>query len=615
MDNAQTSPPSVSHLAARLLVLPAWLAPRLQSLGSRWWDNAAKADGRAFWRWLALNWQKIAAWWLTIGLGLSALLMLAALVAWQNPQVMLMRVVNFGLNVSAWSAALASRGSLVMLVLSLPVLLPAMLLTLAAMLVVSMGVVIFAPVLLIGAACFAFLFLAALFKRGGAWAARFVLGSLAESDQKASLFAKARAALGFSGANTNSQGAPKVMDGEEIERFKAANAASDRGAEILLGQINKEPFSYRTEKHVYITASSRSGKGRDLIIPNLKIQPESVFVLDPKGENCNTTAALREALGHRIAAFDPYELTDYPCAAFNPLSMLKGDDMVTGADYLAEALVVGGNDHWTQSARTLVRALSLHIATASDEAMGGYPRDLLTMREWMTGALDTTLEEMMKNGALDGMVSRLGKSLHEIPEKERGSIISTARRSTSWLDNPRLAKMFATGDACIDFDDFRDETKRLSVFVCLPATIFTTYPQVCRLLTTFSLDTMMRSLTGRRRPVMFILDELAQLDQLPIVGRAFTLGAGFGLQIWAIFQSIEQAQKLYPLDALYGSSGVRCFFKVEEPTTCEYASKASSGVLSPADIRRLPEFDMLTLLDGANPLIIERLGASLPKRQ
>jgi hypothetical protein len=114
---------------------------------------------------------------------------------------------------------------------------------------------------------------------------------------------------------------------------------------------------------------------------------------------------------------------------------------------------------------------------------------------------------------------------------------------------------------------------------------------------------------------MFILDELAQLDKLPIIERAFTLGAGFGVQIWAIFQSTEQAQKLYPLDALYGSAGVRCFFKVEEPTTCDYASKASSGVLSPADVRRLPEFDMLTLLDGANPLIVERLGATMPKRQ
>jgi type IV secretion system protein VirD4 len=119
---------------------------------------------------------------------------------------------------------------------------------------------------------------------------------------------------------------------------------------------------------------------------------------------------------------------------------------------------------------------------------------------------------------------------------------------------------------------------------------------------------MMRTLTGRKRPVMFILDELAQLKHLPIVERAFTLGAGFGVQVWAVFQSVEQARKLYPLDSLYGSAGARCFFKVEDPETVEFASKCASGVLTPADVRHLPELGMLALLDGANPLIVERLG-------
>ncbi len=99
---------------------------------------------------------------------------------------------------------------------------------------------------------------------------------------------------------------------------------------------------------------------------------------------------------------------------------------------------------------------------------------------------------------------------------------------------------------------------------------------------------------------------VAQLKRLPIALRAFTLGAGYGVQVWAVFQSVEQARGLYPLDSLYGSSGVRCFFKVEDPETCEYASKAASSVLGPAAIRHLPEQSMLALLDGANPLIVER---------
>lgn len=107
---------------------------------------------------------------------------------------------------------------------------------------------------------------------------------------------------------------------------------------------------------------------------------------------------------------------------------------------------------------------------------------------------------------------------------------------------------------------------------------------------------------------------MAQLKHLPIVERAFTLGAGFSVQVWAVFQSVEQARKLYPLDSLYGSAGFRGFFKVEDPESCDYASKCASGVLTPADVRHLPELGMLALLDGANPLIVERLGPPQPTK-
>jgi hypothetical protein len=45
--------------------------------------------------------------------------------------------------------------------------------------------------------------------------------------------------------------------------------------------------------------------------------------------------------------------------------------MVTRADYLAEALVVGKDDHWNNSARSLIRMLALHICTAPEELLGG----------------------------------------------------------------------------------------------------------------------------------------------------------------------------------------------------------------------------------------------------
>lgn len=605
---------SAAQLAARVLIIPAWLTPRLQSLGTIWWRRVSQADARVGWRWLAGNWHKVAAWWLTIGLGLSVLFLLVALVSWQNPQVMLMRVMGWTSGLFSTGSQVAAWGAAVVLVLSLPLILPAVVLSLLVLLAVVLGVVVFGPLLIVGLVAFGVLLLFASVKRGGSWVLKFIAESIGNTDQKAQLARAVRDALGLHGSSTDLQGKPRMMEGDELARYEAANKAGARGAPLLLGNVQGRKFFYWTEKHVYLTASSRSGKGRDLIIPNLRLYPESVFVLDPKGENCAATAAEREGKGNTVAAFDPYGLSGRPGARFNPLAGLQGDEMVTGADYLAEALVIGPNDHWHDSARALLRALVLHLLTASEAQMRGRARDLVTLRELLTGYLDLTLEDMKESPALDGMVSRLAESVLSIPPNERGSIISTARRGTKWLDNPKLAAMFKAGEGCISFDDFRDPSKRLSVFVCLPAHVFGTYPQVCRLLTTFALDTMMRSLTGRKRPVMFILDELAQLEHLPIVQRAFTLGAGFGVQVWAVFQSVEQARKLYPLDSLYGSAGFRGFFKIEDPESCEFASKAASGVLSAADVRHLPEFGMLALLDGANPLYVERLGAKMPPK-
>ena len=600
----------VALFVSRLFIIPAWLEPRLQALGAAWWRWVSRADARAGWRWLALHWQKVAAWWLTCGLGLSALFLLVALASWQNPEIMLMRALGWSSGLLLHGGKLAAWGGLAVLVLALPVILPAALLSVLVLLagVVALGV--FGPLLLVSLLAFGVLLLVAMAKRGGGWLLRFVAESLGRGDEKTQLATIVRDALGLNGSSSDVQGKPRLMVGDELARYVAKNKADNRGAPLLLGKVDGKPFFFWTEKHVYLTASSRSGKGRDLIIPNLRLYPESVFVLDPKGENCKTTAAERERKGNTVAAFDPYSLTGRKGARFNPLAGLTGDEMVTGADYLGEALVIGEDDHWNESARALIRALVLHLLTASDAEMKGRARDLPTLRELLTGALDVTLETMAQSTALDGLVSRLAESILDIPPNERGGIVSTARRSTRWLDNQKLAAMFTAGPDCISFEDFRDPSKRLSVFVCLPARIFRTYPQVCRLLTTFAMDTMMQSITGRKRPVMFILDELAQLQRLPIVEQAFTLGAGFGMQVWAVFQSVEQAGKLYPLDALYGSSGARCFFKVEDPKTCDFAAKCASDVLTPADVRHLPELGMLALLDGANPLIVERLGGA-----
>ena len=100
-----TTATTAAHVAARVLFIPAWLEPRLRVLGSAFLSRIERADARASLRWLALNWSKVAAWWLTIGLGLSALLLLGALIAWRDPQ-------SFAFTLWNWSAQVFGSGTL-----------------------------------------------------------------------------------------------------------------------------------------------------------------------------------------------------------------------------------------------------------------------------------------------------------------------------------------------------------------------------------------------------------------------------------------------------------------------------------------------------------------------
>src|SRR6516225_1434208 len=71
----------------------------------------------------------------------------------------------------------------------------------------------------------------------------------------------------------------------------------------------------RGEGNVCAIAPPRSGKGIGVVIPTLLTWPESVVVMDIKGENFRLTAGRRSQLGSVVLKFDP---TAEGSCCFNP---------------------------------------------------------------------------------------------------------------------------------------------------------------------------------------------------------------------------------------------------------------------------------------------------------
>ena len=360
------------------------------------------------------------------------------------------------------------------------------------------------------------------------------------------------------------------------ELEEAARLYQPGPGSMAFGHLHNGPFFLKNEKHVLVMASTRSGKGVSLIIPHLLRYPGSAFVLDPKGENAIVTGRRREELNEKVLYLDPFGISGKPKARFNPLARFTPETMEAESKALAAALVMGEfgkRDHWTASARQLVAAVILYVVTSP--LIPPERKDLGIMRRLLLGDINTVLNFMLESDAADGLLARLARSFLQTPEKEFGSILSTAQRETEILDNPFiLDSLMASGPGDeVDFSDWHKGT--MTVFLCLSAPKFPNFSRWLRLVLTSALDEMTDTLDPPTLPVCFMLDELATLGHLQIVEDAIGLSAGYGVQIVSVFQDVAQMRDLYKgrWASFISNAGVKAIFSLNDYDSAHYWSQ------------------------------------------
>ena len=176
-----------------------------------------------------------------------------------------------------------------------------------------------------------------------------------------------------------------------------------------------------------------------LIIPHLLRYQGSAFVLDPKGENAKATGRRRAALNNTVHYLDPFGITGKPQARFNPLRASRPKTWKPKARPLPPRC-----SSWAKERRITGRRRSTacsppsssmsHVAPAIPERQ----KDLPTVRRMLLGAINDTLKAMRTIEDADGLLRDLARSFIDTPQKEFGSIVSTAQRQTEILDNPSI---------------------------------------------------------------------------------------------------------------------------------------------------------------------------------
>ncbi|MEQ9642046.1 MAG: type IV secretory system conjugative DNA transfer family protein [Alphaproteobacteria bacterium] len=391
-------------------------------------------------------------------------------------------------------------------------------------------------------------------------------------------------------------------------------AVRDDGREFYVS--GGQALGIGDDRHVVLCAGSRAGKGRSTLIPTLLGYAGSMLVLDPKGELAGVTARHRAEAGQKVCIVDPFEICAQRLAplraGFNPMSLLEADSptLVVDAGLIADAIVMRSENerdpHWDESARTFIEGLILHVATWEGHAGR---RSLVTVRDLLThgavfvhdGEESTSLEglrrEMAANAAvlladselendpserqrlsqLSWLVEGAAADFFEKPDREQGSVLSTARRHTKFLDYAQLRDSLAPDPAEEQFalTDLKTAPHGLTVYLCLPAGRMATCNRWFRLFVNLALEAMEREKAKPEIPVLAVLEEFHVLGYMQQVETAAALVAGFGMKLLIVLQDLTQLKRHYKdgWETFLGNAGCCVFFGNSDTTTLKYVSE------------------------------------------
>ncbi|MCQ0990586.1 type IV secretory system conjugative DNA transfer family protein [Jiella marina] len=343
---------------------------------------------------------------------------------------------------------------------------------------------------------------------------------------------------------------------------------------IFLGRLEGRPIFYPGKAHLLNYGPTQTGKGRDLVLTNMAhVGNRSVIVNDIKnGENAWASAHHRRRnLGHKTIPLNPFGMHGVPGWRLNPFGHIIKR---------AQA----GQSVFTDC---LDAAMSLVPATKGENAwVGQGAQEILAMWiEWAARCEPErcTLGELWRfvneRHNLDDRLKTIGRcGIEEIAAVAASFAYDKSEATTQYaayygemknaLRSFRPGEPLADATAASDFDpgDLRHELT--TVYLMAPERQMTAAAKWVSLTVSSMLETAAN--TPGPVPVLFLIDELANLPYMPVIPKALTLYAGMGVQLWGLCQGrnslLSRGYKLETIKLFEEQAGVFTAWGIEDAT-------------------------------------------------
>lgn len=347
----------------------------------------------------------------------------------------------------------------------------------------------------------------------------------------------------------------------EVDR--AGLTSGDGQPGILIGRHRGRFLSLPGQLSVMLSAPTRSGKGVGVVIPNLLNWPDSVVVLDIKGENYGITAGYRAACGQAVCAFSPFD-EDARSHRWNPLTAVRSSPLHRVGDLLTIGQVFFPNDgggtsseaFFNDQARNLFLGLGLVLleAPALPRTIGEMLRQSSgkgqSLKDHLSGLI--TQRRAEGNPLSDECVDALQRLLSN-SENTLSSVVAT-------FNAPLTIFADAVVDAATSADDFQLQDvrrRRMSVYVRIPPNRLANARPLLNLFFSqlVSLNTQHLPEQDPTLKVQCLLvnDEFTAMGRVGAITTAAAFLAGYNLRLLTVVQAMSQ------LDAVYGDKEARTF--------------------------------------------------------
>ena len=321
---------------------------------------------------------------------------------------------------------------------------------------------------------------------------------------------------------------------------------------------------------------SGSGKSASYSIPNAFQMLGSYVFTDPKGELYDKTAGYLKKNGYDIKVLNLVNPANSD--GYNPLLHIRSEidvDVIANTIVKGQKTESGSDPYWDDMAEMLLKALIYYLMATRPEEEQNLASCSELVRAANANGGSNLLTDLMNQLPYDHPARMNYKSIEIAPEKTYGSILGSLQSKLGKFDSKEIAEVTSTDT--IDFDEIG--SRKTAVYVISSDT-----HKAYDFLLTIFFSQMIQQLYdfadkngGRlRMPTYFILDEFANIGQIPDFDKKISTSRSRGISFSVILQNLDQLEAVYEksYETIMGNCDTHVFLGSNSYKTVEYFSKA-----------------------------------------